>query len=457
MKRSVLIPVLLLLFSGMMSAQTIDGQLLSRFRRDHAEKTPRGVVNVVANNQDIKKIALNAARAGQIDTHFAVKLDIQGITDQKSTGRCWLFTGLNVIRQKARERLNVESFEFSENFNFFYDQLEKANLCLEGIIETRGKPMDDRVVDWLFGNALGDGGVWNMMVDVVEKYGAVPKEIMPDTEHGASTGNMRSMVRQKIREAAVRLRQMHERGENEKALRRAKEDMLGDIYRLLAIHLGEPPETFRWRYKDKDGNLSEYKTYTPRSFFTDVIGVDLGDYVMLMNDPTRPYDRLYEIDRDRNLQEGTNWTYVNLTNAELKAFAKKSLLAGEAMYFSCDVGKYLDREAGYLDTEHYDFESLYGIEFTMNKTERILSKESASSHGMALVGVDTLADGTTDKWLLENSWGDSAGQKGYLIMTDRWFDEYGFRLVVHKKFLSPKVLEIAGQEPVLLPPWDAMF
>lgn len=457
MKRPILFPVLILLGAGFLSAQTLDEGMLARFRKAHAEKTPRGTLNAVANSKDIKEIALNVTRVGQLDPNFAVKLDIHGITDQKSTGRCWLFTGLNVIRQKVRENLNLESFEFSENFSFFYDQLEKANLCLEGIIETRDKPNDDRYVEWLFSNALGDGGVWNMMVDIIEKYGAVPKEVMPDTKHGASTGGMRKMVRRKIREAAVRLRQMHEQGKKESALRKAKEEMLSEVYRLLAIHLGEPPETFQWRYKDKDDKLSPYKTYTPRSFFREVVSVNLHDYVMLMNDPTRAYNQLYEIDRDRNLQEGRNWTYVNLPNEELKDFAKKSLLAGEAMYFSCDVGKYLDRDAGYLDTKRYDYESLYGIEFTMNKAERIMAKESGSSHGMALVGVDTLSDGTTTKWLLENSWGDSAGYKGYLIMTDAWFDEYGFRLVVHKKFLTPEVIEITRQTPVLLPPWDPMF
>lgn len=457
MIRTSLSLILLWMCAGFLSAQTIDDQLLEKYRKAHAEKTPTGTINAVANNKEIQELALSVARAGQVDPYFAVKLDIRGITDQKSTGRCWLFTGLNVIRQKVRENLNLESFEFSENYSFFYDQLEKANLCLEGMIETRDRPQDDRYVEWLFSHALADGGVWNMMVDIVEKYGAVPKEIMPDTQHGESTGNMRRMVRRKIREAAIRLRQMHVRGKDKGALRQAKETMLGDIYRLLAIHLGEPPETFRWRYEDKDGRLSPYKTYTPRSFFNEVVDVNLRDYVMLMNDPTRPYDRVYEIDRDRNLQEGINWTYVNLTNEALKNFAKKSLLAGEAMYFSCDVGEYLDREAGYLDTARYDYESLYGIEFTLNKAERIMARESASSHGMTLVGVDTLADGTTTKWLLENSWGEEAGHEGYLIMTDSWFDAYGFRLVVHRKFLSPGVLEIAEQKPVLLPPWDVMF
>lgn len=454
--RTYLLLIISIAFQNL-SAQTLDSDMLAKYRKLHSEKTSKATINAVSNNKDIRKMAFNASRAGQIDQHFAVKLDIKGITDQKSTGRCWLFTGLNVIRQNVRKDLNIESFEFSQNYNFFFDQLEKANLCLEGIIETRKEPRDDRYVDWLFGNALGDGGVWNMMVDVVEKYGLVPKEIMPDTKHGASTGNMRRIVRRKIREAAVKLRTMHENGKNEKQLRKAKEKMLGDIYRLLAIHLGEPPETFRWRYEDKDGKLSAYKEYTPLSFYKEVIQVDLNEYVMLMNNPTLPYDKVYEIDRDRNLIEGTNWTYVNLTNAELKAFAKKSLLGGEAMYFSCDVGKYLDREAGYLDTELYDYESLYGVEFSLDKRERIVAKESGSTHGMALVGVDTTSDGSTSKWLLENSWGKSSGFKGYLIMTDKWFDEYGFRLVVHKKFLNPKVLKLAKQKPELRPPWDPMF
>lgn len=460
MKRCFILLTLLALGVVLLPAQTPEGaitpQMLAAFHKLHAEKTPVGLNNIIANNTNVNDLSTSQANA-QVDPYFAVKLDIKGITNQKSTGRCWLFTGLNVIRQKAREKLNAKEFEFSQNYDFFFDQLEKANLTLEGFIETRKKADDDESVKWLYQNALGDGGVWSMMVDIVEKYGVVPKSVMPDTKHGESTGAMTRMVRTKLREDGYRLRQMHQQGKSVKVLRQAKTEMLGEVYRLLAMHLGEPPATFEWRYEDKDGKVSELKAYTPQEFFKNVVDVNLRDYVMLMNDPTRPFDKYYEIDRDRDLFEGTNWTYVNLRNDELKKYAKKSLLAGEPMYFSCDVGKQMDREDGILDVETYDYESLYGVSFGMNKAERILTGESGSSHGMNLVGVDTLADGSTCKWLLENSWGPSAGHKGYLIMTDKWFDEYGFRLVVHKRFLDKKVLDLIEAKPTLLPPWDPMF
>ncbi|MCK5148149.1 C1 family peptidase [bacterium] len=461
MKRILILFIVLALGAALVPAQSTDGiitaKMLKSYRKAHAEMTPPGLVNVISNNTNITDMAKNNARAGKIDPYFAVKLDIKGITAQKSTGRCWLFTGLNVIRQQVREKFNIDKFEFSENYNFFYDQLEKSNLFLEGVIETRAKGWDDQFVKWLFKNTLGDGGVWNMMVDNVNKYGLIPKEIMPDTKHGESTRTMSRMIRTRLRENGLRLRQMHLAGKKEKDLRKVKDKMLAEVYRMLAIHLGEPPTEFTWRYKDKDKKISTAKTYTPRSFFKEVVDVNLNDYIMMMNDPTRPFDKYYEIDRDRDILEGQNWTYVNLTNAELKAMAKRSLLAGEAMYFSCDVGKQLDRKAGILDAYAYDYEALYGVKFGMDKAERITVGESGSSHGMALVGVDTLADGTTTKWLLENSWGASAGHKGYLIMTDKWFDEYGFRLVVLRKFVDPKILKIIKGKPQLLPPWDPMF
>lgn len=461
MKRRFTLMALLALGAGLLPAQSTDGvitaKMLKNFRKAHAEITPPGLGNAIANNTNINDLAKNNARAGQIDPYFAVKLDIKGITNQKSTGRCWLFTGLNVIRQNVRTHFNIDKFEFSQNYNFFYDQLEKSNLFLEGVIESRAKAWDTQIVKFLFKNAVSDGGVWNMMVDNVQKYGVVPKEIMPDTKHGAATGTMSRKVRTKLREDGLRLRQMHQAGKKEKDLRKAKEKMLVEVYRMLAIHLGEPPVEFTWRFKDKDGKISAPKTYTPQAFFKEVVDVNLNDYVMLMNDPTRPFDKYYEIDRYRNLQEGINWNYVNLSNAELKAMAKQSLLAGEAMYFSCDVGKQMDRKAGILDAEAYDYDALYGVKFGMDKAERITVGESGSSHGMTLVGVDTLADGSTSKWLLENSWGATSGHKGYLIMTDKWFDEYGFRLVVQKKFVSPKVLKLISTKPELLPPWDPMF
>ena len=302
-----------------------------------------------------------------------------------------------------------------------------------------------------------DGGVWNLFADIVEKYGLVPKEVMSETNSSDNTSFMVRLIRRKLKEDGMILRRMAENGDGLDKLREEKVDMLKEIYRMLIINLGEPPSEFTWRYKDKDEKISEEKNYTPLSFYKEYVDIDKDDYVLFMDDPSRPYYKLYEIEYDRNMIDGVNWRYINIPAGEIKEFAKKSILEDEAMYFSCDVGKQLDRNNGYLSVENYDYESIFGVEFGMDKKDRILTYESGSSHGMALVGFDVDKDENVTKWLLENSWGKESGHNGYLTMTDKWFDEYMFRLVVHKRFVDAKTLEMLKLKPIMLPPWDPMF
>ncbi|PLX09628.1 MAG: aminopeptidase [Marinilabiliales bacterium] len=412
--------------------------------------------NAISNNS-IKSLSLNRDNVKNIDHEFAYKVDVKGITDQKSSGRCWMFTGLNVFRPKVISQLGISSFEFSTNYLYFWDQFEKSNLFLEGIISTSDQPLDDRTVKWLFRNAIGDGGVWNLLVDLVEKYGMVPKDAMPETYNSEKTSYLQQMVRRKLREDGIVLREMAAKGAKYQELENKKLEMLGDIYKMLALGLGEPPQEFNWRYKDKDGKLSEEKTYTPMSFYKEFVTVDLNDYVLLMDDPSREYNKLYEIEYDRNMWDGRNWKFINLPSSQIKEYAKKSIMDNEAMYFSCDVGKQLNKDEGTLDIHNYDYESLFDVKFGMDKKQRIQTSESGSSHGMALVGVDVDASGKITKWLLENSWGASSGHNGYLTMTDEWFDNYMFRVVVLKKYMDEKTLKILDQKPIMLPPWDPMF
>ena len=353
----------------------------------------------------------------------------------------------------------MKDFEFSQNYLFFYDQLEKSNLFLEGIIATKDKPINDREVEWWFKHALGDGGIWNMMVDLVEKYGMVPKEAMPEAKNSENTYVMSNLINCKLKEDGIRLRDLSEAGKSIDVLRDKKTEMLSDVYRMLVITLGVPPKSFNWVFEDKDEKIVEKNNITPKEFYNDLIsktGVSLRDYVMMMNDPTKEYNNIYEIKYYRNRYDGTDWTYINLPNEILKKFAKKSILADEAMYFSCDVGKQLNLKDGVLELNQYDYESIFGVKFGMNKKERILSFESGSTHGMALIGIDTTENGSVKKWLLENSYGPGEGHNGFLSMTDQWFDEFGFRLVVNKRFLSQDVLKILDRKPIMLPPWDPM-
>ncbi len=420
------------------------------------DKYTKAMQNAVSNNE-IKKLALNRDLAGKIDHHFAYRIETPSVTNQKSSGRCWLFTALNVLRPKVIDRFNLEDFEFSESYLFFWDQLEKSNLFLEAIIKTRKEKVDNREVEWLFKHPVSDGGVWNMMPCLVEKYGMVPKEIMPESYNTENTHMMRRLMRRKLREHGMKLREYSRAGKSVRFLREKKTEMLSDIYRILIISLGTPPDEFIWRYIAKEDSVIQEKIFTPMSFYKEVVQIDLYDYVMLMDDPSKEYYKLYEIKYDRNRYDCQNWTFINLPSSELKGYAKRSILADEPMYFSCDVGKQLNEEQGFLALGMYDYESVFGIEFGMDKRERILSFDSGSTHGMALIGIDTTSTGEITKWLLENSWGPERGHNGYLTMTDEWFDEYMFRVVIHKEFLPDRVVDLLKQEAIKLPPWDPMF
>lgn len=419
------------------------------------DEDTRALMNAISSN-DISKLAVNRDNLGKVNPYFSNKVEIVGITDQKSSGRCWLFTGYNVLRPMVIKKYNMKEFQFSQNYGFFWDQLEKSNLYLEAIITTAKLPEDDRKVDWLYKNPIGDGGQWTGVVDIVEKYGVVPSNVMPESQNSENTRFMSRFLRRKLREDALKLRNLAANGTEEEALRTEKITMLGEVYRILVLCLGEPPTEFSWQYEDKDGKISEMKNYTPKSFYEEMVGVDLRDYVMFMNDPTRPYHTLYEIEYDRHMQEGGNWKYINLPIEDIKEFAKASIVANEAMYFSCDVGKQLAGEKGLLDVNNYDYNELFGVDFSMDKSGRIRTYDSGSSHGMNLCGVNILPDGSIDKWLLENSWGQK-GQKGFLVMTDEWFSEYMFRLVIHKDHIDSKTLKILDTDPEYLPPWDPMF
>ncbi len=462
MKQIQLLIVLLLVTAIMnINAQNqgeISNELLNVMRQKH-EANPSSVpITNALSNGDVKSLTLNRENLSVTDHHFKYKVKVNGITDQKKSGRCWMFTGLNILRPKIIDKYQLEGFEFSTSYLYFYDILEKSNLFLQEIINTAHLPMDNKRVEWLFRSPVGDGGVWNSLANLVEKYGAVSKQAMPESKNSENTSMMIRIIRRKLREQGLELRQLNVNNQKKEKMLQRKDEMLSDIYHILALNLGKPPVEFEYRFVDKDGNIGENKTYTPRSFIKECLPViKFDEYVMLMNDPSRPYYQLYEIDMDRNVLEGRNWKYINMPNKEIKEFALASIKANEAMYSSCDVGKQLNKNTGTLDVNNYDYESLYGISFNMDKKARIITRESGSSHGMALMAVDVDENEKPVKWQVENSWGKDAGHNGYLTITDEWFDEYFFRVVVLKKFIDSKTLKILDQKPILLPPWDPMF
>ena len=429
-------------------------EISASYQSTPADKALRNAIGA----NDIRKLALNQDNRQAMDTYFSVKVNSKGITDQQSSGRCWLFTGLNVMRAKAIAKYNLPSCEFSQVYSFFYDQLEKANLFLQGVIETAKQPMDSRQVEWLFKNPLSDGGTFTGVADVVGKYGLVPKEAMPETYSSENTSRISSLITLKLREEGLRLRQLAAEGKGKSQLQKEKTATLGTVYRMLTLAFGVPPTEFDYTVRDAQGKPLAVEHHTPKSFFEKYGDPQLlGSYVMLMNDPTREYYKVYEIDYDRHSYDGHNWRYVNLPIEEIKEMAIASLKDSTMIYFSCDVGKCLNSERGLLDLNNYDYGALMGTQFTMDKKQRIQTFASGSSHAMTLMAVDLDANGKPKKWMVENSWGANSGYKGHLIMTDEWFDEYMFRLVVETKYVPAKVQELLKQKAILLPAWDPMF
>ncbi|HNQ67736.1 MAG TPA: C1 family peptidase [Bacteroidales bacterium] len=459
MKRIIFILIFILISSTLLYNQSLDDQTINKIRTEYQKQAENDIAvrNALSNN-DIKSVSLNRDVCGKTDHNFKYRVKVSGITDQKSSGRCWMFTGLNSLRPMIIESANLSGFEFSTNYLFFWDMLEKSNLFLEATIQNANKDFSDKTVEWLFKNPIGDGGVWNSFANIIAKYGVVPKTVMPETYHSENTSWLNRILSRKLREYGLRLRELKNSKATDIQISQEKFKMISEIYRLLVLFLGEPPTEFTYRFVDKDKNIGEYATYTPLDFFKLMIpDYDKNNYVMLMNDPSREYYKVYEIEYDRNVLEGENWKFLNLPANEIKIFALESIKNNESMYASCDVGKQLNKDDGSLDINNYDFESLLGTKFGMNKAERIKTFDSGSTHAMLLIACDTDDSDKPVKWQFENSWGASYGHNGYLTFTDEWFDNYMFRLVINKKFIDDKTLKLLEQKAIMLPPWDPMF
>ena len=413
--------------------------------------------NIITNEANLRKLSLNRNLQGKTDHYFKYRVDVKGITDQKQSGRCWMFTSMNVLRPSVMKKFNISDFDFSHNYCYFWDMFEKSNLFLENAIATANKSMLERDVEFYFKNPVGDGGVWNLFYNIAEKYGVVPQDVMPETAHSNSTSQMQSVLNECLRTGGYKLRDMVTAKKSKKEISEAKKTVLKDVYRILSLCLGTPPQKFEWRYKTTDGNIMTLST-TPKEFYKMIIPQDYNPdtYVMIMNDPTREYYKVYEISNYRNTIEGINWIYLNLPNEDIKKAAIESIKGNEAMYASCDVAMYNSSE-GICHPEMFDYSTLFGINLDMDKKARILTRESGSAHAMTLMAVDTDDNGKPLKWQFENSWGPSAGHNGYMTFTDKWFDEYMFRLVINKKYLDSKAIEATKQKPVVLPAWDYMF
>ena len=461
--KQILTAAALVVATSLSVAQTKDGALTREMlysiqKENKASGVDRALANAIAANS-IDDLAKNHQNAGQPDTYFSVETPRQSITDQKQSGRCWMFSGLNVLRSDYTQKHDSVQLEFSQAYLFFYDQLEKANLMLQGVIDTGKKPIDDQRVQFFFHYPISDGGTFCGVADLVDKYGLVPKEVMPETFATDNTSKARALIASKLREFGLQLRDMVSKGKSESAIVKAKTRMLSQVYHMLQLTIGEPPQKFTYAFKNKDGKaIAPAKEYTPYAFAQEVVGKQLnGTFIMVMNDPRRPYNKVYEVEYDRHTYDGHNWKYVNLPMDDIERMAISALKHGQKLYSSYDVGKLLDRKRGYADTENFDYGSLFDTSFGMDKAQRISTFDSGSTHAMTLCAVDLDDKNKARKWKVENSWGADWGQKGCLIMTDRWFREYMFRLVVPMRFVPQNIRDMAKQTPVMVMPEDPLF
>jgi len=437
----------------------ISSETLAKIQKSYKNTAEDKALRNAMSGIELNKLAQNSDNSTAFNTYFSNKVNSQAITDQKSSGRCWMFTGMNVLRNKAIRKHNLPAtFQFSQVYTFFWDQLEKSNLFLQAIIDTRKSDITDKTVEWLFKNPISDGGQFTGVANLITKYGIMPADAMPETYSSEHTSQLSSLIALKLREFGLELRDMDkQKGMTEKKLQDRKVEMLQTIYRMLALNFGVPPTEFTWTRKDAKGNPVETKTYTPKSFYEEFVDEDFNNYYMIMNDPTREYYKVYEIEYDRHVYDGQNWRYLNLPMDEIAEMAIASIKDSTMMYFSCDVAKFLDRNKGFMDINNYDYGSLMGTTFNMNKKQRVSTFASGSSHAMTLCAVDLDKNGKPIKWMVENSWGNKYGYNGFLIMTNEWFNEYMFRLVIEDKYMPAKTKALLSQKPIMLPAWDPMF
>ena len=407
-----------------------------------------GVVKAATNNEIFRQ-----------DRHqFSISLEQGKITNQKQSGRCWMFAALNTMRFAVMQKLNLATFELSQNYTLFYDKLEKANYFLESILETMEEPTNGRVIAHLLMAPLNDGGQWDMFCNLIEKYGVVPKDAMPESACSSSTREMAGYMTRKLREFACILRTGYQNGKTIDQLRGEKEAMMETIYNMLCIALGKPPKTFTLEVRDKDKKFIREENLTGKEFFKKYIGWELSDYVSLINAPTadKPYHKTYTVKLLGNVVEGRPVKYLNLPVEDLKKAAIAQMQDGHPVWFGCDVGKCSLREGGVMDLDAIKADELFGTQFGMDKAQRLDYGDSLMTHAMVFQGVDLDDNGQPLRWRVENSWGKDAGEEGYYVMSDAWFSEYTYQVVVNKKYLTAQQVEELSQEPIQLEPWDPM-
>ncbi len=444
------------------STTSVDsGELTPDLLRRYQDQFDARAANKLAQNAvtktSIEDVALDHSIATSITPSFSHVLDDWAVTNQKRTGRCWMFAGLNLFRVGAMKAMNLKDFEFSQSYTLFWDKVERANYFLEAIIETIDRNSDDRTVATLLDRPIDDGGQWNMFVNIIKKHGVVPKSVMPETESSSATMQMNRILKTQLRQGAKTLRDMNAAGSSVADVRERKEQILADVYRIASIHLGCPPERFDWQWTDKDRVFHRDGEMTPQEFAAKYITLPIDEYVCLVHDPrpSSPLGRTFTVDYLGNVVGGAIVKYLNIDVDLMKQIARDTIVGGEPVWFGCDVGKMMRRDLGVWDKNLFDYSGLYDAEFSLDKSDRLQYHETLMTHAMLFTGVDVI-DGQVRRWRVENSWGDENGQRGFYTMNDSWFAEYTFEIAARKSSLPQELQDALDREPIVLPAWDPM-
>jgi bleomycin hydrolase len=438
-------------------AGALDAATLQVFEASFAARPAYRLAQNAITTTALDDVALNRGIVTTIDHTFSTVLDDWGVTNQKQTGRCWMFAGLNLLRVGARKSMGLKEFEFSQNYLMFWDKVERANYFFEAILDAADRDLDDRSIAFLLEAPLSDGGQWNMFINLVNKHGLVPKAFMPETESSSSSRKMNSVLRTKLREGAKRLRELHARGASLDELRACKQNYLSVVHRILSIHLGTPPTRFDWQWRESSGDFHRECDLTPRAFAQRFVDLPLDEYVCLVHDPrpTSPPGRTFTVQFLGNVVGGDRVIYLNVDIGLIESIAQRTLEAGEPVWFGCDVGKHMRRDMGIWDRKLFEYEVLYDTTFDLDKAARLQYGESAMTHAMLFTGVDVV-DEAPRRWRVENSWGTEPGQKGFFTMNDSWFGEYLFEIAARKEYLPLELQAALELEPIVLPAWDPM-
>lgn len=438
----------------------ITSAIIDNFEKDFASRKDSQIAARAVQQNGIFKASQNLQTKVNLDPTFSIEIETGKVANQKASGRCWMFSALNTMRHPLQKNFKIKDFELSQNYTNFWDKFEKANWFFENVISTANDDLGDRTVSFLFGTPQQDGGQWDMLCGIIEKYGIVPKYIYPETFSATASSALNDTLNTLLRKHGLELRKLVQNGTSSQDVQTRKDEMLKEVYRVLAISLGVPPKTFDFEYKDDDNQYHRDANLTPKEFFKKYVGWDLSQYISTINAPTadKPFHKVFSVEYLGNVVDGRQVRHLNLPIDEMKDLIIKQLKSGEVVWFGSNVVKNSERQEGLLDTELYKRNELFDIDLNLSKADALNSGESLMDHAMVITGVD-LVDGKPTKWKIENSWGEKPGFKGYFVMSDAWFDSFVYQAVVNKKHLSAELKEIfedGSKAPIQLLPWDPM-